>query len=326
MSSKAELLRLCCRIELGKFAFNYVNEVFIVTNVENLTDTCTITLPRALFYEGKPLRDHLKRGDEATVQLGYNDELNTVFRGFVKNLKTGTPLVVECEDNMFLLKKVIVKPKTYKKVSVRQLIDEYLPKEIERSVLDFDLGEFIISDETNLSKILEYIMDKYRVRFFFKNGKFYAAMPHAQVLKEGESKKHVFEFQKNIISDNVQYQYAEDVNMTIVYRSIQKDNSMIEVRVPQGGDSEIRTFWSDTPKTKAELQQLAKDRLKEFKYDGLTGYFEAFGVPFVQVSDRVKLIDRVNGERNGKTYLVKAVKYTFGMKGYRQNIELSYQL
>lgn len=305
--------------------FRYVNEVFVVSNVENLTDTCTITLPRALFFEGKPLREHLKRGNEVVVELGYNDELNTVFRGFVKNLKTGTPLVVECEDRMFLLKQVIVKPRTYTKVSIRQLIEEYLPADIERSVLDFDLGEFVIQSETNLSKILEYITDTYMIRFFFKGGKFYAAMPHAQVLKEGESKKHVFDFQRNIISDNVQYQYRDDVNVTVVCKSIQSNNSVIEVREPQGGESEIRTFWFNN-KTKTELQQLAKDRLKYYKYDGLHGHFEAFGVPFVQVSDSVKLIDRINGERNGKTYLVKAVKYGFGQKGYRQTIELSYQL
>ena len=109
MSSTAEILNLSCRIRLGKFTLEYINNVEVNTDVDNLTDTCSITIPLALFFEGKPLREHLKRGDKILVELGYNGDLNTVFIGFIKSLKMGTPLVVDCKDNMFLLKKVVVK-------------------------------------------------------------------------------------------------------------------------------------------------------------------------------------------------------------------------
>lgn len=320
-----ELLKLCCKIMLGKFELTYVSEVSIDSDVENLTDTCSITLPRALYFEGEPLRNHLKRGDAVKVELGYNDDLKTVFTGFIKSLKMNTPLVVECEDNMFVLKKVIVKPTHYAKVSIKKLLDDLLPEDIERSVLDFDLGEFTIKDETNLSKILEYIVSTYKIRFFFKQGKFYATMPHTQVFVEGDSTQHIFEFQKNIISDSINYQYKDDINVTIVAKSIQRDNKTIEVRVPEGGKSEIRTFYYNN-RSKAELQKLATDMLKFYAYDGLNGSFDAFGIPFVQVSDFVKLFDSKNAERNGQIYLVKSVKYNFGQNGYRQTIELSYKL
>jgi hypothetical protein len=325
MSSTSGILKLCCRIKLGIFSFNYVSDVEIKSDVENLTDTCSITLPRALFFEGKPLREYLKRGDAVLIELGYNDDFNTVFRGFIKNLKMGTPLVVECEDNMFILKKVLIKPKTYSTLTMKQLIDEYLPKDIEREVLDFKLGNFIIQSETSLTKILEYITDTYKVRFFFRGGKFYAAMPHTQAFKEGVTTVHKFEFERNIISDNIDYQYKDDVNITIVCKSIQNDNSVIEVREPAGKEQEVRTYYFNN-KSRDELKQLAKERIALYKYDGLKGSFTAFGIPFVQISDAVNLIDKRNEERNGKTYLVKGVKYSFGRNGYRQDIELSYKL
>ena len=326
MSSTAEILKLSCRIRLGKFTLEYINNVDINSDVDNLTDTCSITIPRALFFEGKPLREHLKRGDNILVELGYNGDLNTVFIGFIKSLKMGTPLVVDCEDNMFLLKKVVVKPKTYSSVTIKQLINEYLPAEIEREVLDFKLGNFAIKSETNLSKILDYISDTYKVRFFFRAGKFYATMPHTQAFKEGVTKRHTFQFGQNIISDNIEYQYKDDVNITVVAKSIQANNSVIEVREPNTGkEQEVRTFYFNN-KNKSELQQLAKERLAFYKYDGLKGSFTAFGIPFVQVSDAVKLMDTQNEERHNKSYLVKSVKYSFGMNGYRQQIELSYKL
>lgn len=325
MSSTSDILKLCCRIKLGIFSFNYVSDVEIKSDVENLTDTCSITLPRALFFEGKPLREYLKRGDAVLIELGYNDDFNPVFKGFIKNLKMRTPLVIECEDNMYLLKKVLVKPKAYPTLTMKQLIDEYLPEDIEREVLDFKLGNFIIQSETNLTKILEYITDTYKVRFFFRGGKFYAAMPHTQVLKEGVTSVHKFEFERNIISDNIDYQYKDDVNITVVCKSIQTDNSVIEVREPAGKEQEVRTYYFNN-KSRDELKQLAKERIALYKYDGLKGSFTAFGIPFVQISDAVNLIDNRNEERNGKTYLVKGVKYSFGRNGYRQDIELSCKL
>ena len=60
--------------------------------------------------------------------------------------------------------------------------------------------------------------------------------------------------------------------------------------------------------------------------DHLQGSFTAFGLPFVQTGDFVKLYDDKNKERDNKTFLAKAVRYTFGMDGYRQIIELGIQV
>ena len=91
-----------------KVSFNFVHSIEIESSYENLTDTCKITLPRKLTFEGKKLFEGndpiFKRGDNIEVQIGYVPNITTVFVGYIKNVGTNVPTVLECEDEMYLLK------------------------------------------------------------------------------------------------------------------------------------------------------------------------------------------------------------------------------
>jgi hypothetical protein len=61
--------------------------------------------------------------------------------------------------------------------------------------------------------------------------------------------------------------------------------------------------------------------LEKFRYTGFRGTFKTFGVPIVRHGDKVQLVDPVIKDRNG-LYIAKGIETTFGLDGYRQQIEL----
>jgi hypothetical protein len=106
---------------------------------------------------------------------------------------------------------------------------------------------------------------------------------------------------------------------------------VFSVGKPPGGDAnyaanvsgERRTlhFWN-VPTTD-KLIELATAELKKYYYTGLKGKFLTFGMPLVRQGDNVDILNPVLPEVNGR-YKVKGVRYTGGINGLKQEIELDY--
>lgn len=105
------------------FQMDFANNIEIDHSYKNLTKTCKITLPRNMDKQIKNLYLLLTegtlttlnnttiksvplfgRGDRILIQLGYNNEFTEVFRGYITKVSLTTPIQLECEDSMFLLK------------------------------------------------------------------------------------------------------------------------------------------------------------------------------------------------------------------------------
>ena len=107
------------------FTFNFVNEFEATDTWVDLTNQCKITFPKNVYVKDtngqlislggantKVLVDNLfHRGDALTVSYGYyrydkrgNEtlEVATVFQGFISKVESKKPIVLDCEDNMWL--------------------------------------------------------------------------------------------------------------------------------------------------------------------------------------------------------------------------------
>ncbi len=114
------------------FIFEFVNDIEIESNFNNLTKTAKITLPRNLKYDNLTLVNDIVSGgttslpmfsigDRIIIQTGYSiNEQNTlkeVFRGYITSINIGVPTMIECQDKMFALKRIKVRyPETLKEV------------------------------------------------------------------------------------------------------------------------------------------------------------------------------------------------------------------
>lgn len=310
--------RLTSKINIAGFSFAGVVEVEQESTWENLTDTCTITIPRKLSFEGKDIvstdSPMLKRGDVVRIELGYDEENELVFEGFIRSVEVKTPLVVHCEDGAFQLKK---NPKTvsYKSIQLKELLTDVLPSSIEFEAIDQPLGQFRVQRAT-AAEILEHLRKEYHIRSFFKSKKLFVGLAYPP---SATIKQHYFEFERNIIEDDLEYRSKDQNDIKVKAISILPDNTRLEVEVGKE-EGEVRTFNYYNIETEAALRQMAERELDKLSIDGFRGSFTAFGEPYVQHGDSVKLVDN-KLDRQG-IYLVKKVERNFGVDGFRQKIYL----
>lgn len=320
-------------ITIGEYEFPYCCEVEIVSDIDSLTDTCRITLPRMHSMGDKTkvfdltkiaLGDDpiLKRKDPVTVKFGYDGKLTPVFIGFVKNIKPGTPVTIECEDYMMLLKEQPVTKAFSSGTTLKQLLDAVLPSGIKYVAIDVTIGDWRIS-KLSAARILEELKSKMGLFFYFrliKEGNAVTPVLYAGWAFNVDNRiEDEFEFGRNIIdASNLVYKRKEDIRLKLKVISISADNKKTEYEIGDE-DGEVRTvhyYKLDTATMKARAE---KD-LERFKYTGYQGSFETFGEPSVRPCD----IANITGDKyhpSGK-YLIKKVTKRCGVSaGIKQTIE-----
>lgn len=305
-------------------SYAVVSDVVIDTSIRQMTDTATVTVPRKLAYKGKDITQYVKTGDEITIDLGYNDRLKTVFKGFLKRVKSGIPVVLECENEMFTLKRIKVAPKVYPALQLGTFVKEYVT-DYKIKLADANLGEVCIADEVSFTRALDYVSQNYPLQFYFREGIFHAGLP--SVLMADDMATVKFETGFNYVSDTLELITAEDNPVQIIAKCILPNNEALEHKEPSSVENaEVRTFYVPEAKTVADLEAFAIEKLKTFSLDRMEGSLTAFGEPYVRKGDVVHLIDPDSAERDNKQFLAEAVRYRFGRNGYRQEIKLGMQL
>lgn len=313
--------------------FSFVHSIEIESSYENLTDTCKITIPRKLTFEDKQLftgdTPIFKRGDKIEVSIGYVPNLTKVFSGYIKNVGSNVPTVLECEDEMYLLKQYTVnypskvglrersaKGKLLKhpqvipfSVKLDELLDYCLTDhDISYEIVDnIDLGSFRVINATPAS-VLDKLKSEYGLYSYFRDGILHVGFANdASVTSEAE-----FKMEEVIInSDTLEWQRAEDVRIKCVAISIYPDNTKsdpIEFGDADGNQITIHKYNMDAK----SLEFAAKQWIAENKYTGFRGEVETFGEPVMKHGDRLKLTSIKLPERDG-TYLIKKVKRVYSV-------------
>ena len=323
------MLRLVSEITIeGDYTwlFTAVGEVNIVQDIASLTDTCELKLPKKIKWQntvkefGKP---PVKRGDKITVKLGYDGELETIFSGFIRSVDAQVPIVIKCEDGMFILKQQVLTPKAYKNASLKDIVTDLLAGSgIDFKLIDDNLkiGKYRFTRKT-VSEELQELKERYMLMSYFRR------IDDKEVLYVGlayptdNRKTLFFRHSKNIISEDFEYRVKEDIRVKVEAISFDAKNkkTTIELGDKDGDLIKIRIDGiSDT-----ELKKYAQQALDRYKQSGFKGSFETFGVPEVSKCD---IVDIFSSDGNKGAYLVKKNEISFGLSGYRQKIELGQPL
>jgi len=312
------MMKLECSIKIGVYVFNYVVDLTSSTGIDQLTDTCTIDIPRKVSWQGKTIAlgedGIIRTGNRVTVKCGYDGTLQTVFKGYLKHIKPGTRVRLTCENEMYTLKSKVIN-KSFKSIDLTGLLGEILPSDIVYAAADIQLGQIVISN-MSVAKVLEQLRSDFGVYSYFRNDVLYSGFAYWPDI----ATEHNLRFGHNIIDDSsLEFIREEDVRLKVKAISIQKNNTRIEKEIgdPEGDQRTIFFYGIDA----ASLKSLAEAELQKLKYSGLKGSVTIFGEPFITKGDVVNITDPEYPERDGK-YLVQGVDYKFGTAGYRQKIEL----
>ena len=319
------------------------------------------------FDNGDPV---FLKGDLVTINFGYYvydknkvEKLvmptEPVFRGFVTEVSSKKPMEIKCEDNMWKLKQISAPNKLFpqKDYTWEQILAELLtgtPFSVN-ALTSTRIGDFRTQNET-ICQVLERVRKDYHLEAYFRGNELRCG---SKIYIESEAIDHTFTFQQNVISDDLTYKRKDDIVLSAVCYSVNKNeltettksgktktkqerteilvywdrvNSVFKYQAkkkgeeyPKNVDGERRTLYFWDIKNEKDLFDKGVDELKKFYYTGFKGKFTTFGIPIVKQGDNVILSDLLLPERNGK-YKVKGVDYSGGTGGHRQTIILDYKI
>ncbi len=318
------MLRLTSHITIGALELDFVTDVAIESSWKDLTDTCTLRIPRKVLVLGRQLLpDVVQVGDRVEVRYGYDGQLRTEFTGYVVGVKTGPPAEIQCEDDMWLLKR---KPMTqsWRSVTLQALL-EYVRAQHGLSfpiqVLGAtDLGKFTISQATG-AQVLDALRKDYSIRCFFREGTLVAGDPYKA---RATAPHHKIAMQGNVVGHDLQYVRARDVRLKVRCIShiegAKKGRKRIVKEFGDLLDGELRTLnFVGVPES--ELIARGKAELARLRFDGYRGGITTFGIPLVEHGDVVTIQDADYPEREGD-FAVDKVSKSFGTGGSRRAITL----
>ena len=319
-------------------------------------------------FNGAPL---LMRGDKVKIEAFYvywDENLNekqtekrTVFDGYITKINAKTPVEIEVEDNMYLLKQLPMTNGAYGAgVSLEKILTDALNgtgltvNQLTTTKLTWNNSLLIIENMT-VAQFLEKLRKDAFLHCYFRGKELRVG---SIVYIEDEAKTKTFQFQENIISSDLNFTRKDDIILSAVASNhieeltgkTTKDghaktkNTRIEVLVwfdrsgkfqskeikkgdkPDANvDGERRTFHFLEAKSTDDLIKLAKASLEKYYYTGFKGTFTTFGTPSVDFGDNAEIINTLLPEQNG-TYKIKAVDISGGVNGFRQKIELDYKI
>lgn len=288
-----------------------------------------------------------RSGQLAAIEAGYYPNSSVIFEGYVKSVKPGYEVELELEDAAYLLKRYPVS-RTWKAAKLKTVVTELmqitaeaiqadgtLDAEIRSSflsgisrvgsgiVVDAGLGDFKVTNAT-AAQVLDQIRTTYGISSYFRGFNLYVGLPYIQAFSSSERRgvKVTTGTGGNWLpGDSLVYQRADEQRIKVVVKSLQPDNSVIEV---EAGDSfgNTKTIFVFGETDLKKLKKIGDDSVIGLKYEGYRGEVSTFGRPTVRHGDLIQLFDyRFPDDRTG-LYYIQAVETSTGFAGYRQRITL----
>lgn len=315
------MYRLSWHITIGKYRVQTLKEVKIKTSVLNLSDTATIEMPGQYLNTWKMIEDKVSVGDAVTIQLGYNDELETEFTGFLKRIsRDNNSLVLECEDALYLMDKT-VKDVEYKSIKVKTLLENIL-KQVDPGMkvecdYDFTYDKMVVFKSTALD-VLKKIHSDTKANIWFE-GKTLHVHPVYQK-QEGEETV-IYDTEKNVQSNELKWKDEKDrkVMIEVTYTNAKGEKKKKEFGV-SGGEKITRPVSAGS---ESDLKRAAENEYKLWNYSGFEGSLTGWLVPVVKAGGSVRLRDK---ERPEGTYYVTGVDVEFGQSGAKRKVTLGRKL
>jgi hypothetical protein len=327
------MLILICNISIGPYKLNTVSEVRVRSTVKEQTDTAEIELPKKIFESltkatGKNLDEVFMVGMPVTIQLGYRnltvdpqDQLVTEFEGYINKVNPNIPFQIQCEDEMWKLKRLAVRPKVFAKADVKAIL-EYACPGYKLDVRDVQAGtNFVIGTQHDTAaKVLKLLEERTGFKTFFRRikgekyltfGNYYGSTLLPKTAKAVDLRKMVASYDLRKLEDQ-----------PVRIRAISMQPRGKALRATFTGDLSGRVLTLKVPgMTQSQLEAEARRMYSDAKLRKLEGNIEAFGLPYVQHGEILQLLNSGYTLQNDR-YFVEGMEITFGGGGYRRNMTL----
>ena len=312
------MLRLTAKVQIKSerlWEFGKINAVEIERDTEKLTGTCKVTMARNVLWDGSA-EIPVRRGDRIEVRLGYDGDTELAFRGYVRTVTAKTPVVMECEDDMYVLKQKPARKEAYRNVTLEQLLADQQTGYRVRVMGEQVLGAYRVTAGT-VAELLAALKEQ-GIRSFFRLEDGEPVLYSGVLFDRQQTASQVFRTGVNIIDDSrLEQRNADEQKLRVRVVSVMPDNRKVTVETGDK-DGELRTVHCYN-KTEAEARAWAEQELERLKQGGLSGTLTTFGGKLAERLDTVGIV--IDGVKRG-TFQVRKNVIRYGTGGYRQEVSV----
>lgn len=324
---------MTCHVTIGNVQFDRVNSIHIEKSIKQPTDTAKIIIPReynSVIVNGnvdsfarKNITEYIKVGDAVTISLGYDGNNEEEFTGVVSSIGADVPLEIECENDMWHLKRTSF-TKVFTNLKLLDLL-RYIAPGYQYNVIDnVNLGKFTIST-ASAYKVLEDLRTNYGLHSYFKN----KVLTVGFMIDVKPITPHLININRNVRANEAnELKFVKKQDLNILLRGISINRKGKRLKYDFGDkNGAIRTLHY-TDKTIDELKNLTEKTYKSLSFDGYRGKIPTWGLPRTKPGDGFDITDPnyVNSERAGK-YLIEAVTIDFNANdGFKRENTLGMKL
>ncbi|MDC9722365.1 MAG: hypothetical protein PSN34_06280 [Urechidicola sp.] len=323
---------MVCKVNIGTISLDYVNSISIEDSIKLLENKATIILPREYLestsdgkptpFAGRNILEFIKVDDPVSIWLGYDDDLQLEFEGYVKRIGADIPLQIDCEDEMHFLRKTN-HTAVLKEATLEQLVKMIAPDYSYDLIDNVKLGKFTIDNESAY-KVLSRLRKNYGLHARFKDKVLEVGFP----ISFKPQKVHEIIINRNVraLSNDLKFVRKEDFKLLLKAIAINKDGKRIHESYGDSGGAQRTLHFTD--KSKAELKDLAEKNFKSLNFDGYQGSIPTWGNPRTKSGESVDITDPnyENSEHDGK-YLIEGVNIKFNSNdGFKRVNKLGLQL
>ncbi len=282
------------------FAIRRATSVHTEMSWEMLTNTAEITLPRNVkeFNVQDGIKRMFQRGDEVTIDLGYDGKNVRKFTGYVTKVGGGWPVKLECEDEMWKLKMVPVNM-AYSG-TLGGLLKAILPSGITYEASDIKLEKLKLVKMT-VASVLSWLKDQYGIYSYFVGKKLISG----KIYLDNTDTVNL-DFNQNVKVNQLEYVRADELRIKVSVTSVRPDGSKLTVTAgdEDGQESKFEYYGKHT---EAELKAIAALNVERMKVDEYQGTCTLWGLPVIDHGLRASLRNRQFPEHDGKYFIDKVV-------------------
>lgn len=315
------MYRLNWDIAIGGYKVKTLTEVKITTSVLNLSDTATITMPGQYLNTWRKIEDKVHVGDAVTIKLGYDNNLETEFTGYLKRIsRDNNSLVLECEDALWLTNKMVADME-YKSISLKELLTGILaqvdPEMTVECDYDFTYEKMVVFKSTALD-VLKKVHEDTKANIWFE-GKTLHVHPVYQQAKG--DKPVIYDTEVNVQSNELKWKDQTDRKVLIEVAYTNAKGEISKQQFGVGGGEKVTRFVKAN--NEGDLRKAAENEYNLWNYSGYEGSLTGWLVPVVRAGGSVRLRDK---ERPEGVYYVTGVEIEFGRNGAKRKVTLGRKL
>ncbi|MDY6347027.1 MAG: hypothetical protein SPL42_01155 [Bacteroidales bacterium] len=309
-------------IAIGAYKVKTLTEVKITTSVLNLSDTATITMPGQYLNTWRKIEDKVHVGDAVTIKLGYDNNLETEFTGYLKRIsRDNNALVLECEDALWLTNRAVADME-YKSISLKELLTAVLaqvdPEMTVECDYDFTYEKTVVFKSTALD-VLKKVHEDTKANIWFE-GKTLHVHPVYQQAKG--DKPVIYDTEVNVQSNELKWKDATDRKVMVEVKYVKPNGELSKQEYGVNGGEKVTRYVEAS--NEEDLKKAAENEYNLWNYSGYEGSLTGWLVPVVKAGGSVRLRDKKRPEEG--VYYVTGVEIEFGRNGAKRKVTLGRKL